>query len=486
MPRQLPTGNLEGLANGPEMRKGLDDLVSHGLAEAGEADRLTWSPVAVHLLRGVGTRIRELREARGMTRKGLRNHVRIWRGDAFRPMALSTMERREEGKSLPPPEELVQMALAFAAPGAMDEVLGQLFQAPSLGELGVRLRLLDVAKLAVAEAGSTMVQQWRRPAAADGPSAGRRASPDEMSFRVMSQEIRDGVAKAFPGEPLPLIGGDEAPRWAEQATDGQIVWITDSIDGTINFEAGLPTWCVAVAAARWDAKAQALVPQCAAVYCPPTGELFSAIADVIAFCESRPARPVPRSAVRGTTEKSARTFTSPGTEERVCSPWGQPRPLVVSQETSLQASVLGTHLGTTRRDITDTFVDQLLGPLCKICRRILMFGSAQLALCYVAAGWLHAFVTPVMNHWDVLAGKIILDAAARGGEKTAKVADFARKPWDWKSQSVLAACTGALRLQIENLILALWPDAPRLESRAGEEAAAETGRRRTARRKENK
>ncbi|MDJ0820641.1 MAG: inositol monophosphatase [Paracoccaceae bacterium] len=87
-------------------------------------------------------------------------------------------------------------------------------------------------------------------------------SPVSYLDRSVERDLRNEIANAYPDEPVigEELGGGQ----------GDALWIVDPLDGTRNFLAGIPSFCVSIAFVR---KGRA---ECAAVYDPVHDEFFSA------------------------------------------------------------------------------------------------------------------------------------------------------------------------------------------------------------------
>jgi myo-inositol-1(or 4)-monophosphatase len=154
-----------------------------------------------------------------------------------------------------------------------------------------------------------------------------------------------------------------------EGTSG-VRWLIDPIDGTTNYLYGLPAYAVSIAAADEHGAVAA------AVYCPPTDEMFVA-------------RRGAGARLNGSTIH--------------CSPINV-----------LDAALLATGFAylPERRGAQGRRVAALL-PKVRDIRR---FGSAALDLCYVAAGRFDAYFEQWLNPWDCAAGELVAaEAGARAG-----------------------------------------------------------------------
>ncbi|GAA1630532.1 inositol monophosphatase family protein [Nonomuraea maheshkhaliensis] len=148
---------------------------------------------------------------------------------------------------------------------------------------------------------------------------------------------------------------------------GDLVWYVDPIDGTANFAAGLPFFCVSIAAAvRGELVA-------GVVYDPVRDDEFTATPDG-AWCNGKPLR-----SEGATGDREAMLLSS------------YPTPLDLDAGGELALERYG----------------RLLSSFSAV-RRV---GSAALKLAHVAAGWSDAAYGTRSNPWDVAAGALLVRAA---------------------------------------------------------------------------
>lgn len=180
--------------------------------------------------------------------------------------------------------------------------------------------------------------------------------------------IRKKLAHDYP---LDGIVGEEHDNVASQSG---YTWVIDPIDGTANFVAGIPAWCVILACVHQD---ETVI---AAIYEPCHDELFWAASDQGAFVN----------------------------ETR----------LQVSQTTGLDAGNTGVGMnGRTPTKMVTRFIALLIEQGGLFFRN----ASGGLMLSYVAAGRLIGYVEPHMNAWDCLAGQLLV--AEAGGRVEHQSAD---------------------------------------------------------------
>ncbi len=151
----------------------------------------------------------------------------------------------------------------------------------------------------------------------------------------------------------------------EGGSGGEIEWIVDPLDGTVNYYYGIPLFCVSIALRVHG------VLQLGCVYAPMTGELYSAVRGGPSLLNGREIH-------------------------------------VSTRDHMNQAIVFighGSHDGSGESGIRRFM--HISSQVCKM--RIL--GSAALSLCYVAAGKLDAYVEQSIHLWDFAAAQVILEAA---------------------------------------------------------------------------
>lgn len=151
----------------------------------------------------------------------------------------------------------------------------------------------------------------------------------------------------------------------EGGSRGDIEWIVDPLDGTVNYFYGIPLFCVSIAL-----RVRGIV-ELGCVYAPMLDEMYTVL--------------------RG--EK----------------PMLNGRPIHVSTRRDMAQAIVfaghGAHDGSGEAGIRR--FAHISSKVCKI--RIL--GSAALSLCYVAAGRMDAYIEQRIHLWDFAAAQAILEAA---------------------------------------------------------------------------
>lgn len=148
--------------------------------------------------------------------------------------------------------------------------------------------------------------------------------------------------------------------------DSGFLWVIDPLDGTTNFSAGLPNFCVSIGI---NYNGETVV---GVVYAPYLGELFHAVKGGGAYLNGE------------------RILT--GTKQR------------------LEQCVVATGFPVDKDVNPDNNLDNVARvlPLVRGMRRL---GSAAIDISYVAAGFLDAYWEMNLHEWDVCAGLLIADEA---------------------------------------------------------------------------
>ena len=199
----------------------------------------------------------------------------------------------------------------------------------------------------------------------DGPDGYDIAT--EYDFRT-EDLVKERLHKAFDepvlGEEEGLIGDPETARHR--------LWIVDPIDGTFNYQRGLPYYGVSIAFCEEG------LPICGAIYLPALDQMFFAARGAGAFLEGR-------------------DLSSPAR-------------LSVSQERDLEKLVISLAGQGTYRLVAACATE---GVPWRSLRFLL---SAVASIAYVAAGRVDVFSDTALSLWDCAAGDILLQEA--GGPAT--------------------------------------------------------------------
>ena len=225
------------------------------------------------------------------------------------------------------------------------------------------------------------------------------AEHDRRSEEIIVSELR----RLVPG--ARIVGEEGGERPAEQpdsGADGPVVsFYVDPIDGTSNFAAGLPLFCISIGVAVDDELVAGVIDA------PILGQVFAA-ADGPATLDGRVL--APRS-------------TRPAPDALVLSGYPGQR--------------MGARFPEHAAHATRTLEDSVSA--------VRHLGSAALELAYVAAGWADATALSAINSWDVAAGFHILRRAGGSLRTWPGEGDAARPD---HLQPAYTACTGQERLEV--------------------------------------
>ncbi len=225
---------------------------------------------------------------------------------------------------------------------------------------------------------------------------------DRRSEEIIVAELR----RLVPGARIVGEEGGERPADAPEGAEGPVVsFYVDPIDGTSNFAAGLPLFCISIGVAVEDELVAGVIDA------PILGQVFAA-ADGPATLNGREISP------RSTRPSEDALVLSGFPGQRI----GSRYPEYAAHATrALEDSVSAVrHLGT-----------------------------AALELAYVAAGWADATALSAINSWDVAAGFHILRQAG-GSLRTWPGDEVAERPDHL--QPAYTACTGAERLEVLDVL----------------------------------
>ena len=211
----------------------------------------------------------------------------------------------------------------------------------------------------------------RSEASAGAQSKGRRRELVTAADRAAEQIVVGGLLAAFPEHAV--LAEEGVLTVAGQASKAaEWTWIVDPLDGTTNFVHGLPHFAVAIALAYRNQ------PVVGVVHAPALGETFLG--------------------ARGLGAK--RVFAD-----------GREQALAVSRTADFADALLATGFSYNRneagRDDNTGHVAAIL-PHCRDLRRL---GSAELDLCYVAAGVYDGYWELYLAPYDVAAGAALVAEA---------------------------------------------------------------------------
>lgn len=193
-------------------------------------------------------------------------------------------------------------------------------------------------------------------------------------IKVVDEELPTDIKLQLDKESQSLISHELLGDFPESCVLGEegnsgvespLQWIVDPIDGTVNYFYGIPIYCVSIAL-RAEGR-----PVLGCVYDPMQDECFTALAGGVPMCNSRPIR-------------------------------------VSSRERMAEAVVF---IGHGRHDGSGEAGIRRFAHISAQVRKIRILGSAALAICYIAAGRMDAYVEGRISLWDFAAARVILEAA---------------------------------------------------------------------------
>jgi myo-inositol-1(or 4)-monophosphatase len=245
--------------------------------------------------------------------------------------------------------------------------------------------LIDTAIAAAKAGGDVALRSWRNLAAGEVSEKKKNdfvTDADRESEERIVARIRESFpADNFLGEEGGLRGTDAGAR----------TWIIDPIDGTSNFIAGFPFWCVSVAAREGTELVAG------AVWDPLRDEIYTAERGSGAFRNGAPIR--------------------------------------VTGREGLEGAFLATGFPFRSRESIDLYLS-IFRELFLHARAIRRAGSAALDLSLVAAGVFDGFFEFRLSIWDIAAGALLIEEA--GG----KVTDFSGGRRFWERGNVVAGSPG--------------------------------------------
>ena len=174
-------------------------------------------------------------------------------------------------------------------------------------------------------------------------------------------------------------------------------WIIDPLDGTVNYSAGLATYCISIGLMV------AGETRMGYVYAPTLDEEFYAIKGKGAY--------------------------------------GPNGILQVKGTTDLQRAVVSTGFPYDKATNPDNNLDRVARVMPRV-RGLRRLGSAAMDLCYVAAGWLDGYWDLNLKEWDACAGELIAQEA--GATVTRYRNDH--------GICILAACPGIAQQLLEMVV----------------------------------
>jgi len=192
-----------------------------------------------------------------------------------------------------------------------------------------------------------------------------------------SDASREALTRVFQTS-FSLKGDDEDKKKDDKSKEEKLLWVVDPIDGTTNFQAGLPLFCVSIGVVDPINK-KVLV---GVIYNPSLDELTTAVRGHGCYLNSQPLFPSPH-------KQRDQTENTPILLSTALVNIGFP----VSTPNTLKASSCAVSILSTR------------------VRGVRMIASASQAMAWVAHGKLSGYLSWDLNSWDVAAGIVIVEEA---------------------------------------------------------------------------
>lgn len=264
----------------------------------------------------------------------------------------------------------------------------------------------DLAIALAHEAGRCLLAH-RTSALRTVESKGRRRELVTAADRAAEHIVVGGLLAAFPDHAI-LAEEGVLTTQGQASKQADWTWIVDPLDGTTNFVHGLPFFAVAIALAFRNR------PVVGVVHAPVLGETFAAAT----AC----------GAVRQRAD-------------------GHSEPLQVSPTTNLADALLATGFSYNRNEPGRDDNAARLARVLPHCRDLRRLGSAELDLCYTAAGVYDGYWELYLAPYDVAAGAVIVQEA--GGTVT----DLAGGQ-DWLFGGQVLASNGPLHDELRQRLAA--------------------------------
>lgn len=242
--------------------------------------------------------------------------------------------------------------------------------------------MIEVATAAAKRAGEILLSHWRK---LPPGSVEEKAKNDFVSIadRESERAVVETILRSFPGDG---ILGEEGAR--RPGTSGR-EWVIDPLDGTSNFIAGFPFWCVSIGVRQGGESVAGVV------WDPLREELYRA-------------------------ERGSGAFRN---GDR----------LAVSRRTSAEGTFLATGFPFREHAKIDEYLE-IFRALFLEAKAIRRAGSAALDLAGVASGVFDGFFEFRLSPWDIAAGAVLITEAGgvlrdfEGGESYFETGDVLAGP----------------------------------------------------------
>lgn len=241
---------------------------------------------------------------------------------------------------------------------------------------------LKVAKEAALEAGKIVKKYYLSELTLQGK--GHYSNFATKADLESEQKIIQIITKNFPGH---NIIAEESGKIDKKS---KYSWAIDPIDGTIPFVDGIPVFGVSIGVLKNNH------PLIGVIYMVARDELYWAQKGKGAFLNGKK--------------------------------------IEVRKESNLQNATIGLELGHMNRAAR---LDKLWKPIVDKVRYVYLYGASIAILCYIARGWIDAYVQEA-NIWDLAAGALLITEA--GG----KVTHFSGKEADFSVDRPQLICSNGL------------------------------------------
>ncbi len=228
----------------------------------------------------------------------------------------------------------------------------------------------EVACQTAVSAGQLLREKWQQPRHLINKGFRDIVTDADIASQTL---ITDTIRNRFPEHGfLPEEKNSTLP------TEGEFIWIIDPLDGTTNYSRQLANFSISIAVAQ---KQEAgLRPLVGAIYDPMQDELFSAIEQ--------------QGSWSGTAQQ-----------------W-QKEHLQVSQTDTLIDAIFCLDWSHSKEKREQTL--QILHTVAHQVKTVRGIGSAALALAWIAAGRVDAYLNLNLHPWDIAAGWLLIKEA--GGQ----------------------------------------------------------------------
>lgn len=245
-------------------------------------------------------------------------------------------------------------------------------------------QIQPVAEEAVRAAGALARNKWLEPRHIDHKGFRDLVTDVDIAAQKLAKER---IRAAFPHHQF--LAEEDRPDAAAVPAGDVPVWILDPIDGTSNYSLQVPIFCVSLALVQNNQL------QLGIIYDPIREEYFQAIAGQGATCNGQP--------------------------------------IAARNQPDLGRAIAALDWGHSRNQ-RDTSL-ALLQRFAQHVHTIRALGSAALAMAWVAAGRLDAYVNYGLKSWDVAAAAVLI--AESGG----RLEQINGQPWDWRQVSTNCVVT---------------------------------------------